>query len=131
MLEIYIDGSSLGNPGKIGIGYIMYRNDKAAKKGSFALGVQSNNFAEYMALIFSLTDSLAMGEKKVKVFTDSKLVCEQVNGRFKVKNNNIYALYILTKNLVSKFDNFSIEHIDREDNKEADELARKGSGFLV
>ncbi|MCQ9205100.1 MAG: ribonuclease HI family protein [Omnitrophica bacterium] len=131
MLKVYIDGSSIGNPGKIGIGYAIYRDDTLLKKNSIALGIQSNNFAEYMALIFSLIDILEMGEKNIRVFSDSKLVCEQISGKFKVKNNNIYPLFVLAKNIIAKFDNFKLAHIDREKNKEADALARKATGFLI
>lgn len=132
MLSIYIDGSSIGNPGKAGIGYLIYDNKGALiKDASVYLGVQTNNFAEYMALIFPLTEIISMGEKKCKVFTDSKLVCEQVNGRFKVKNQNIYPLFVLAKSLISKLERFSIEHIDREKNEKADKLAKEASGFLI
>ncbi len=131
MIKIYTDGASIGNPGKTGIGYLIYKNNKILKKGSISLGVQTNNFAEYMALIFSLIDLLGMGEKKCQVFADSNLICEQINGNFKVKNQNIYPLYVLTKNLISKLDEFHISYIPREKNKEADELAKKATGFLT
>lgn len=132
MLSIYIDGSSIGNPGNSGVGYLIYDdNGSLIKKDSVYLGVQSNNFAEYMALIFPLIEIISMGEKKCGVFSDSKLICEQINGNFKVKNKNIYPLFILAKNLISKLDSFSIKHINREKNKEADKLARKASGFLI
>ena len=131
MIKIYTDGASIGNPGKTGIGYLIYKNNKILKKGSISLGVQTNNFAEYMALIFSLIDLLGMGEKKCQVFADSNLICEQINGNFKVKNQNIYPLYVLAKNLISKLDEFHISYIPREKNKEADELAKKATGFLT
>ena len=113
MIKIYIDGSSIGNPGKSGIGYLIYRNAELLKKRSVYLGIQSNNFAEYMALIFPLIDAIEQNQKKVRVFSDSKLVCEQVKGNFKVKNKNIYPLFVLAKNLISKLDSFEITHINR------------------
>ena len=133
MIEIYIDGSSIGNPGKSGIGYVIYEKGSSVplKEGSIYLGIQSNNFVEYMALIFSLADAIAMNKTSVQVFSDSKLICEQIKGNFKVKNKNIYPLFILAKNLISKLDNFSIIHIYREKNKEADKLAREATGFLI
>ena len=131
MIKIYIDGSSVGNPGKSGIGYLIYQGSELLKKKSVYLGIQSNNFAEYMALIFPLIDAIEQNQKKVKVFSDSKLVCEQVKGNFKVKNKNIYPLFVLAKNLISKLDSFEIVHIDRENNQEADELAKKATGFLL
>ena len=131
MINVYIDGASIGNPGKIGIGYVMYRDKTLIKEESIYLGIQSNNFAEYMALIFSLSDVLTMNEKECSVFSDSKLVCEQISGSFKVKNKNIYSLYVLAKHLIAKFDSFKIAHIPREENSQADELAKKATGFLV
>ncbi|MCF7907622.1 MAG: ribonuclease HI family protein [Candidatus Omnitrophica bacterium] len=128
---VYVDGASVGNPGKSGIGYLIYKDGKCIKKESIYLGIQSNNFAEYMALIFSLTDLVDMKASEVQVFSDSKLVCEQIKGNFKVKNQNIYSLYVLAKNLIEKLDKFTITHIDREKNHEADKLAKKATGFLV
>ena len=130
MIEIYIDGSSIGNPGKSGIGYLIYQGSKLLKKRSVYLGVQTNNFAEYMALIFPLIDAIEENQKKISVFSDSQLVCEQIKGNYKVKNQNIYPLFVLAKNLISKLDDFKITHIDREENQEADELAKAATGFL-
>jgi len=130
-MTVYIDGASVGNPGKSGIGYLIYDEKHCLKKESVYLGIQSNNFAEYMALIFSLAELIAIGEKEAEVFSDSNLVCEQINGKFKVKNKNIYPLYVLAKNLIEKFDSFTISYISREKNKEADALAKKATGFLI
>ena len=130
MIKVYVDGSSIGNPGKSGIGYLIYQGSKLLKKRSVYLGVQTNNFAEYMALIFPLIDAIEEKQKKVSVFSDSQLVCEQIKGNYKVKNQNIYPLFVLAKNLISKLDDFKITHIDREENQEADELAKAATGFL-
>ena len=131
MIKIYIDGSSIGNPGKCGVGYLIYNDTKLLRKESVYIGVQTNNFAEYMALIFSLVDIVETNERKVEVFSDSKLVCEQIKGNFKVKNENIYPLFVLAKKLISKLESFKITHINRESNQEADKLAKKATGFLT
>lgn len=131
MITVYIDGASIGNPGKVGIGYLIYKENKLVKKQGIYLGIQTNNFAEYMALIFALLDALSMGEKAVEVFSDSKLLCEQIVGNFRVKNKNIYALFVLAKTIITKFEDFRISHIVREKNKEADRLATEAIGFLV
>ena len=73
-MMVYIDGASVGNPGKSGVGYVIYNEDRCLKKGSIYLGVQSNNFAEYMALIFSLAELISLRASEVQVFSDSKLV---------------------------------------------------------
>jgi len=131
LIKVYIDGASVGNPGKCGIGYLIYEQDKCLKKKSVYLGIQSNNFAEYMALIFSLSELISLKVNQADFFSDSKLVCEQIKGNFKVKNQNIYPLYVLAKSLISKLDNFTITHIEREKNQEADRLAKDATGFLV
>jgi len=130
MITIYTDGASIGNPGKVGIGFVMYRRNQLLTRKSIYLGIQSNNFAEYMALIFALAELLHLGERKCQVFTDSQLLCEQINGAYKVKNKNIYPLFILAKNLIQKLESFSISHIAREQNQEADQLAKEAVGFL-
>ena len=131
MITIYTDGSSIGNPGKAGVGYIFYKGSQPIHQNSVFLGIQSNNFAEYMALIFALVDAIDLNEKKCKVFADSQLMVEQINGRYKVKNQNLLPLYTLAKQIISKFDDFKISHIDREKNKEADKLAKDATSFLV
>lgn len=131
MVKVYIDGASAGNPGKTGIGYLIYKDNVVIKKDSIALGVQTNNFAEYMALIFSLVELLSLNERSCEVFSDSQLLCEQIKGNFKVKNENIYPLFVLAKKIISSFDHFNITHIVREMNKEADKLASGATGFLI
>lgn len=131
MIKVYIDGASAGNPGKVGIGYLIYNENKLIAKEGIYLGVQTNNFAEYMALIFAISEVMSIGYKCVEVFSDSNLLCEQINGNFKVKNKNIYPLFVLAKKIITKFEKFSISHIDRENNKEADRLATQAIGFLI
>jgi ribonuclease HI len=131
MMVGYIDGSSIGNPGRAGIGYLIYKNNKLIHKESVYLGIQSNNFAEYMGLIFVLSDIIARGEKSCQIYSDSKLICEQINGNYKVKHQNILPLYILAKKIISKLNTFKIDHILRDKNKEADKLAKKATGFLT
>ena len=131
MVKIYIDGASIGNPGKVGVGYLIYKGSHLVKRQGFYLGIQTNNFAEYMALIFSLVEVLKMGENSCRVYSDSKLLCEQIKGNFKVKDKNIYPLFVLAKNMISDFKEFEITHIGREKNSEADKLAKEATGFLV
>jgi len=129
MTRVFTDGASIGNPGKVGIGYVIYDGDKIVKEGSVGLGVQTNNFAEYMAVIFALVDVLGMGRRQCAVFTDSQLVCEQINGNYKVANENIVALFTLAKTIIAQFDSFTITHIPREQNREADRLSKKAAEY--
>jgi ribonuclease HI len=131
MVDVYIDGSSIGNPGKISVGYLIYQDKKPIRQKGVYLGIGTNNFAEYMAVIFALQEVLAMGEKECRCFSDSNLLCEQLNGNYKVKNPSLYPLYILARTMISQLTFFEIKHIDREYNKDADRLAREATGFLV
>lgn len=131
MITGYIDGASAGNPGKAGAGYVLYQDKKVIKEGSIYIGVQSNNFAEYMALVFALLEIIEMGEKSCCIYSDSKLICEQMKGNFKVKHQNILPLFILAKTVASKLNNFTINHIARLENQRADKLAKKATGFLT
>lgn len=130
MIEVYIDGASVGNPGKMGIGYVLYKDKALLKRESIYLGIGTNNFAEYCALIAALMEVLALGEKNCSVYTDSKLLCEQIKGNFKVKSKSIYPLFILLKETISKFRSFKISHTPREKNKEADRLAKQAASLL-
>jgi ribonuclease HI len=130
VVEVYIDGASLGNPGKIGIGYLIYKDKRVLKKESIYLGIGTNNFSEYMSFIFSLIEVLNLGEKSCRVYSDSNLLCQQLKGDFRVKSKNIYPIYVLAKKIISKFESLDIIHIDRGKNKEADRLAQEAIGFL-
>ncbi|MBD3245914.1 MAG: reverse transcriptase-like protein [Candidatus Omnitrophica bacterium] len=128
MTTIHIDGASLGNPGKIGIGYVISRAGTQEKRASVFLGEQTNNFAEYMALIFALTDALRWKDEECRIFSDSQLLCEQIKGNYKVRNKNIYPLYVLAMHLLSQFTQpVSLTHVRREKNTIADRLAKEGA----
>lgn len=130
MVEAYIDGSSLGNPGKSGIGYVVYENGKCLKRESVYLGEQTNNYAEYMALIFCLVSLMKNSRKDCRIYSDSELLCRQFNGVYKVKNKNIYPLFVLVKQITGWFRSMEIIHVPREKNREADALARKASAAV-
>ena len=125
---IYTDGGSRGNPGPSGAGgYIMDSNKVVIATISEFLGVQTNNYAEYKALELTLSKAieLCINKYPVQVFMDSKLVVEQLNDRWKVKNENLMKLYLVIKELIALFPNIKIDHILRKYNKEADKLANQ------
>lgn len=125
---INIDGASKGNPGPASIGVAFYKNKgkkELLKEVSESIGNQTNNFAEYTALIRALEISLEEGYKSVEILSDSELVVKQVNKIYKVKDSNIKDLFNKVNSLVSKFSSFKITHIPREENSKADKLANK------
>ena len=124
--EIFCDGASSGNPGNAGIGVVINLNDGCpACRLSEYIGIATNNVAEYTAFIRALEEARSLGIKRVKVFLDSELVVKQINGLYKVKNINLMPLWIMAKKLLAEFDSFSVVHVKREMNKEADALATK------
>jgi len=122
----YIDGASSGNPGDASVGVVVI-NNKHNKKETFSkyIGTATNNFAEYSALIFALERIIERDGKSMHVKSDSELLVKQLHGEYKIKNEQLKVLNAKVLTLVSKLESFSIEHIFREKNKEADNLAKK------
>ena len=125
-LTIYVDGAARGNPGPAAIGVVI--NDKRGRliAGiSRRIGRTTNNEAEYGALIAALEQADDLGAKEVDIKSDSELLVKQVNGRYRVKAANLKPLYRKVKQLQGSFDIFSITHVPRQQNTEADKLANK------
>lgn len=121
---LYIDGASRGNPGKSGVGYIVKDpDDKAVGTGSLYIGIETNNFAEYTALLHGLELSYDLGARKIRVLSDSQLLVRQIQGTYKVRSPNIRPLYEKALKLLAKFNSATIVHIKRDLNTEADRLA--------
>jgi ribonuclease HI len=132
-LIAYIDGGARGNPGPAGYG--VFVQDQAGKRVaalSQYLGHQTNNYAEYSGLLAALQYALQNGHRALKVISDSELMVKQIRGQYKVKSPTLLELHRRAKELISKLDWFSIQHVLREKNREADELANaamdKGMG---
>ncbi|MBU0597064.1 ribonuclease HI family protein [Patescibacteria group bacterium] len=125
-LIIYTDGGSRGNPGPSATGIVIKdTKGKTLKSYGEYLGKQTNNFAEYSATISGLKTALKLGADEVEIIVDSKLVCEQLNQNWKVKEPTIQKLFVLAWNEMSKFKTVKIKHILREGNKEADAEVNK------
>jgi ribonuclease HI len=123
-LIAYSDGGARGNPGPAGYGVVI--KDESGKKIadlSEYLGHQTNNFAEYQGLIAALEYAIEHGHKALKVISDSELLVRQIKGIYKVKNSVLKDLHARAKELIAKLDWFSIEHVLRGKNSEADQLA--------
>jgi ribonuclease HI len=135
-LVAFSDGGARGNPGPSGYGVII--QDEAGKKVaalSEYLGHQTNNFAEYQGLIAALEYAVSNGHKALKVISDSELLVRQIKGIYKVKNAVLQDLHARAKELIVKLDWFSIGHVLRGHNEEADRLANtamdKGMGRVA
>jgi ribonuclease HI len=132
-LVAYTDGGARGNPGPAAYGVVI--QDKTGREVatlSDYLGHQTNNFAEYQALIAALEYAIQHGEKALKVVSDSELLVRQINGIYKVKNPTLRDLHARAQQLIRQLEWFSITHVLRSKNQKADRLANaamdKGMG---
>ncbi len=125
-LILYSDGASRGNPGPAGAGAVLMKPDGAivARLGKY-LGRQTNNHAEYMALIIGLRAALELGATEIEMVADSELLVKQIKKLYRVKNEHLKALYDEATALISRFRQASIRHVLREYNQEADEMSNR------
>ena len=125
-LIAYSDGGARGNPGPAGYGVVI--KDETGKKIaelSQYLGHQTNNFAEYQGLIAALEYAIEHEYKALKLISDSELLVRQIKGIYKVKNSVLRDLHARAKELTAKLEWFSMEHVLRRKNSEADHLANE------
>ncbi|WP_374025622.1 bifunctional RNase H/acid phosphatase [Mycobacterium sp. HNNTM2301] len=124
---IEADGGSRGNPGPAGYGAVVWAEDRstALAENKQAIGRATNNVAEYRGLLAGLQDALALGATEAAVFLDSKLLVEQMSGRWKVKHPDLVELHSLARALAARFDRISYTWIPRERNSYADRLANE------
>ena len=120
---IYIDGAARGNPGESGIGVLIKEENGGSRSVKKYLGTRTNNQAEYTALITALESAQEYRNREIRIFTDSLLLANQMNGLWKVKHPEIKELYTKAKGLIEGFRRVTISHIPREENSEADRLA--------
>jgi len=123
---IYTDGGSRGNPGPGAAGYTIDTADgrRLAACGVY-LGKVTNNYAEYTAVGKALRHAQQLGAAEIQLYSDSDLLVQQLNGRYKVKSENIRPLYQRCMEILDGFSAWHITHIRREKNSEADALANQ------
>jgi len=124
-LTIYTDGGARGNPGPAGLGVVMYADGKIVKRHSRYLGKATNNQAEYRAVIDALEHAREMGAKEIELVMDSELVVKQLNREYRVKDKDLAQLFVQVWNLTLGFSKFTVRHVRREQNKEADKLVNE------
>ncbi|KAJ4784456.1 RNase H family protein [Rhynchospora pubera] len=121
---LHFDGASKGNPGKAGAGALLKTEDgRLICRLSEGLGVVTNNVAEYKALLLGLRHALMKGFKRVDVQGDSMLVVMQVQGKWKVKHQDMIKLCKEVNEVKKRFNYFNIQHVRREFNSDADHQA--------
>ncbi len=122
----YVDGASRGNPGPAAAAFIL--KDPAGntiQARAFFLSSTTNNVAEYTALVRALEAAKQLGAEQITVFSDSELLVRQVNGEYKVKSDRIRSLFGQAVDLLVEFKRWKVQHVMREENKEADKLVNQ------
>jgi ribonuclease H / adenosylcobalamin/alpha-ribazole phosphatase len=121
------DGGSRGNPGPAGYGSVVLSADRRVvlAESKQAIGRATNNVAEYRGLIAGLEEAARLGATEVEVYMDSKLVVEQMSGRWQVKHPDLRALLTQAKAVHARFDRISYAWIPRAENSHADRLANE------
>lgn len=120
-LKLFTDGGSRGNPGPSATGFVIYdEQENVLFAGGEYLGVTTNNQAEYQAVRSGLKKCLDYQPSEVKIFMDSLLVVNQMNGIFKIKNRDLWPIHSDIKEIIKNFNKVSFTHVPRELNKAAD-----------
>ena len=121
-----IDGGSRGNPGPASYGVVIRdpRGEIVARLKKY-IGRMTNNVAEYYGLIAALDYAQSQGIRALRVESDSELLVQQMRGRYKVKSADLQPLFERAKKMSQSFESFRIDHVYREQNREADALANE------
>jgi ribonuclease HI len=127
MIVAYIDGGARGNPGPAGYGVRIESADgEMIAELHGALGIATNNVAEYNGLLAALQWAVDNDQGDVHIRADSELLVKQMRGEYKVKHPGLQPLYVRARLLVMQLDRVVFEHVRRELNKEADRLSNLG-----
>jgi ribonuclease HI len=124
--KLFSDGACRGNPGVGGAGAVITDDqENVVWEGKEYLGHCTNNIAEYKALIMGLHGALDNGYKNLEVYLDSELLAKQINGSYRVKNENLKILMQDVRILLSSFNSIQVKHVPRLHNSHADKLANQ------
>lgn len=124
--RLYTDGACRGNPGSGGVGAV-FKDEKGNILGTMKkyIGSCTNNEAEYQALIAGLKEAVGRGYSRLNIFMDSELVVKQINGDYRVKSKHLLKHVVEVRSLLSSISAYRVVHIDRSENKMADQLANE------
>ena len=125
-LTVNVDGGARGNPGPAAIGVVVHGPDGAVLgECGERIGRATNNVAEYRALLRGIELAAEHGADELELVGDSELVVRQVEGRYKVKDATMRELHAEAKRALAAFDRWSIRHVRREQNADADRLVNQ------
>jgi len=124
--ELYVDGAADLHSKSAGIGGVIFKDSQELITFSKPLYDKTNNESEYLALLEGLNVSLELSILNINIYADSELVVRQVNGVYKVKNDRMKVLHSDVINLLEKFNEWSLNHVSRDNNQIADKLSKDG-----
>jgi len=125
---IFTDGGARGNPGHAGAGVVILENGRTiAAFGKYLGDSITNNWAEYEALILAVKDAkrLELIDRHIEIRMDSELIVKQMQGLYKVKDQNLKLQHAKVRELLLEFEHVHFKHIPREENSEADRLVNE------
>jgi ribonuclease HI len=122
-LVVNVDGGARGNPGPAAIGAVVQdANGEVLEEHGERIGIATNNVAEYRALLLGIARAAGLGADELELVGDSELIVRQVKGEYKVKDATMRELHGEVKRALRPFESWSIRHVRRELNTEADRL---------
>ena len=125
-LTVNVDGGSRGNPGPAAIAAVFRDEDgEVIHEASETIGRATNNVAEYRALLLGLERALQLGATEVDVIGDSELVVKQVRGEYRVKDAGLRPLHSAAQHALGEFSAWTLNHVKREFNSDADALVNQ------
>jgi ribonuclease HI len=123
---VHVDGGARGNPGPAAAGAVISTPDgEVIDEASEAIGVATNNVAEYRGLLLGLDRARALGASEVEVVNDSELVAKQVNGLYKVKHRDMKPLHAAAMQALQNFERWTMRSVPRAQNAGADALVNQ------
>lgn len=123
---VNVDGGSRGNPGQAAVAAVVQEpGGGVLEEAAERIGTATNNVAEYRALLLGIERAAAIGATELELVGDSELIVRQVEGRYKVKDATMRELHTKVKKELSGFESWSIRHVRREHNSEADRLVNE------
>jgi ribonuclease HI len=124
-LVVNVDGGARGNPGPAAIAAVAQAGGEVLAERGERIGRATNNVAEYRALLLGIELARALGAGELELVGDSELIVKQVKGEYKVKDATMRELHAEVKRALRDFDRWSIRHVRREHNAEADRLVNE------
>jgi ribonuclease HI len=125
-LTVHVDGGARGNPGPAAIAAVISdENGEVIHEASETIGRATNNVAEYRALLLGIERAKLLGATEVDLVGDSELIVKQVRGEYKVKDAGLRPLHSAAQHALGEFSEWSLQHVKRAHNAEADALVNQ------